>query len=109
MPFLSSLASAAWDELEWTCLLSLSVLVISTSLPECPNAMMANIYKLGSFGTSVVRRVAREEMKAITFTCIFEKTEWESFKDWVRFDNLKGNTANLERSLRLARGFSNQR
>ena len=53
MPFLSSLASAACDELEWSCLLSLSMLVISTSLPECPNAMMANMYSYGSPGMNV--------------------------------------------------------
>ena len=84
MPFLSSLASAAGDELEWTCLLSLSVLLISTSLPECPNAMMANIYSLGNFGTSVVRRIAKEEMYAATYICILEENEWKSLKDLVQ-------------------------
>ena len=84
MPFLSSLASAAGDELEWTCLLSLSVLVISTSLPECPNAMMANMYNLRNCGTNVVRQFAKEEMKAITYTCIHEKNEWKSLKDLVQ-------------------------
>ena len=41
MPLLSSLTSAACDELEWTCLLSLLMLLISRSFREWPNAMMA--------------------------------------------------------------------
>lgn len=39
MPLLSSLVSAACDELEWTCLVSLSMLLISTSFRECPKAI----------------------------------------------------------------------
>lgn len=41
MPLLSSLTSAACEELEWACLLSESMLLISTSFLEWPNAMMA--------------------------------------------------------------------
>ena len=51
MPFLSSLTSDACDEPEWPCLLSLSMLLISTSFELCPNTMMAQtssrIHRIG--------------------------------------------------------------
>ena len=43
MPLLSRRISATCDELELACLLSLSMLFISTSFRACPNAMMAQL------------------------------------------------------------------
>ena len=69
MPLLSRLTSAACEELEWTCLLSLSMLVISTSFREWPNAMMGQ--ELMNTVSTIVpakneqSRVGKERLKVI--------------------------------------------
>ena len=58
MPLLSSLASVACEELEWTCLLSLSMLLVSTSFPDWPNAMMAQRFSMYSLAFCLRRKPA---------------------------------------------------
>ncbi len=96
MPLLSSRTSACWDELELTCLLSLSMLLISTSFPDWPNAMMARFILFYKYTMSPLvaakneeSQVAKEGLEVIIRTMLLYKTKIEDVEVLKKNDTAK--------------------